>query len=317
MGVSLPGKLADLILERVTRSIVFLLQSLPLVGVARLGRMLGTLAYWVDHRHRRVAMDNLQRTFSETLTAAKIRGLALENFKRLGENYCCAIKTASMDSRSMEKHLEFKGLEHLELLAESTPSKVIVAAIGHFGNFEIYARLNGMPRGFQGATTYRGLKQPGLNRVMLRLREQSGCLFFERRTQSTELRELLARGHVMLGLLADQHAGDRGLPLPLMGRMSSTSAAPAVLAQRYHAPLIVGICHRIQLAQWRVEFGPMIPTHDAAGVRSAESIMLEVNQVFEKANRQDPANWFWVHNRWKAVRRPTAPPQTTEEVTSG
>ena len=27
--------------------------------------------------------------------------------------------------------------------------------------------------------------------------------------------------------------------------------------------------------------------------------MLDVNRAFEAAIRRDPANWFWVHNRWK------------------
>jgi len=27
--------------------------------------------------------------------------------------------------------------------------------------------------------------------------------------------------------------------------------------------------------------------------------MLEVNRAFEAAVRRDPANWFWVHRRWK------------------
>jgi KDO2-lipid IV(A) lauroyltransferase len=27
--------------------------------------------------------------------------------------------------------------------------------------------------------------------------------------------------------------------------------------------------------------------------------MSEVNRAFEAAVRRDPANWFWVHKRWK------------------
>ena len=27
--------------------------------------------------------------------------------------------------------------------------------------------------------------------------------------------------------------------------------------------------------------------------------MRDVNAAFEAAIRRDPANWFWVHNRWK------------------
>ena len=29
--------------------------------------------------------------------------------------------------------------------------------------------------------------------------------------------------------------------------------------------------------------------------------MRDVNRAFEAAVRRDPANWFWVHRRWKAV----------------
>jgi KDO2-lipid IV(A) lauroyltransferase len=27
--------------------------------------------------------------------------------------------------------------------------------------------------------------------------------------------------------------------------------------------------------------------------------MIDVNRAFEAAIRRDPANWFWVHRRWK------------------
>ena len=34
--------------------------------------------------------------------------------------------------------------------------------------------------------------------------------------------------------------------------------------------------------------------------------MLDVNRAFEAAVRRDPANWFWVHNRWKLKFRKAA-----------
>jgi KDO2-lipid IV(A) lauroyltransferase len=108
---------------------------------------------------------------------------------------------------------------------------------------------------------------------------------------------------VMLGLLADQHAGDAWLRLPFLGHDCSTSAAPAVFALRYHCALITGVCYRVGLARWRIEGGADIPTHENGHPRSTAAIMLDVNRAFEAAALRDPANWFWVHNRWKPAKR--------------
>jgi KDO2-lipid IV(A) lauroyltransferase len=106
---------------------------------------------------------------------------------------------------------------------------------------------------------------------------------------------------VAVGFLADQHAGRSGTMLPFFGRLCSTSTAPAVFALRYRLPLRVGICYRVGLAQWTIEVSDEIPTAEQGRRRSVEAIMLDVNRAFEAAIRRDPANWFWVHNRWKAA----------------
>jgi len=41
-------------------------------------------------------------------------------------------------------------------------------------------------------------------------------------------------------------------------------------------------------------------------MRSTEAIMLDVNRAFEEAVLRDPANWFWVHNRWKLSKTDAA-----------
>ena len=106
----------------------------------------------------------------------------------------------------------------------------------------------------------------------------------------------------MLGLLSDQHAGDRGLWLPFLGRDCSCSAAAAVFALRYKAPLYVAVCYRIGLARWRIEVSQEIPTFNADGSPlPLEEIVLGINKEFEQAIRRDPANWFWVHRRWKPM----------------
>src|SRR5438874_13314815 len=117
-----------------------------------------------------------------------------------------------MSDSELEGVIEVTGAEKVcQPLPGRKPDASCVMALGHFGNFELYARCARFAPGFQFATTYRALRQPALNRLMQSLREKSGCLYFERRTEGAALRAGLNQGGIVLGLLADQHAGDRGM----------------------------------------------------------------------------------------------------------
>jgi len=282
------------------RGFIALIQALPLRLVAGLGRAGGGLAFYLTARYRRVTVDNLTQAFPEK-SAAEIRELAQENFRRIGENYTSAIKTAAMTAAQMRPHFEFTGAENILIFQQDSGPQSRVVAIGHFGNFELYARFGDFVPVFQCAATYRSLNQPALNRLMMALRNTSRTRFFERRTESAALRASMSDTGLLLGLLADQHAGNNGLRLPFFGRDCSTSAAPAVFALRYHCPLHTSICYRVGPARWRIEVGEEIPTRVNGEPRSTADIMRDVNREFEKAIRRDPANWFWVHRRWKPV----------------
>ena len=293
--------LAELAMEAplyiLVRALVALLQALPLTWVARLGRLVGALTYWLDGRHRRVALRNLTMCFGREQSPAQIRALAQENFRRNGENFACAAKTAGMSYEELREHVEFVGNPRIISPSSDGKPQSVVAAIGHFGNFELYARFGQFAPAYKCATTYRGLRQASLDRLLQGLRKRSGCLFFERRFDAQPLKAFMNQPGVILGLLSDQSAGT--VRVPFLGHDCSTTAAPALFAQRYHCALITGICYRVGLARWRFEAGAEIPTRENGRPRSSVAIMGEVNRAFEAAVRRDPANWFWVHRRWK------------------
>jgi len=283
------------------RALIAFIQILPLKLVARLGCAGGALAFHLDGRHRRVVLNNLTLCFGKEKSAEEIHAIAKENFRRIGENYLSAIKTAAMSFEELRPHLEFIGNECLpQKIGDELPRNVVVA-IGHFGNFELYARLQDVLPGYQGATTYRALNQPALNRLMQDLRVRSGCLFFERRADGHALRRRMEQRGVILGLLADQST--KGLRAPFLSHDCNTGLAPAILALRYDAELYTQICYRVALAKWRIELGEKIPTHENNRPRPSGEIMGDVNRAFEIAVRRDPANWFWVHKRWKPASK--------------
>ncbi len=151
---------------------------------------------------------------------------------------------------------------------------------------------------------------------MQRMREKSDALFFERRTDAEALKAAMKTPGILLGLLLDQHAGTGGVVVPFFGRDCSTSASAALFALRYDCGLHTGICYRVGLAKWVVEASTAIPTRVGDQARSVEEITLDINRAFEAAVRRDPANWFWVHNRWKIPKKPTISPRKAEAKVS-
>ena len=70
----------DKLLYLSTHALVAILQALPLTLVARLGHAGGGLAFWLDVRHRRVALKNLSGCFGREKSPEEIRALAQGKF---------------------------------------------------------------------------------------------------------------------------------------------------------------------------------------------------------------------------------------------
>src|SRR5579872_7238092 len=240
----------DRSLHYAASGLIALLQALPLTWVARIGRACGGLVYWCDARHRRVAVRNLTMCLGGEKSPEEIRALARENFRRIGENFGCAAKTAAMSLDQLRSHMEIVGAEKVLPKSDADKRTSRVFAIGHFGNFELFAHAVLVAPGYRGATTYRSLDNPALDRLLLGLRERSGCLFFERRADGAALRAAIHNETLLLGLLSDQHAGDHGLRLPFFGQDCSTTKAPAIFALRYNLPLHTAICFRTRPGYW-------------------------------------------------------------------
>lgn len=297
------------VVEWLLSCLLGLIRLLPLVTVARLGRALGAMAHRLDRRHRRVAEENLARAFPN-LPPPQVRDLARENFRRIGEAYASAIKTPGMDGAELLARIEIVGLDEV---LRAGPDRVVVAT-GHFGSFDLLAQGQHRWPDWHLATTYRGQRFAPLERALQRLRDLTGVQFIERHDAAEAITGLFQRGRAILALFSDQHGGGKGLWLPFLGRPCSCSNAPAVLALRYKATLAMAICYRTDLARWRIEVGPVIPTHEADGRdRPVDDIAREVHGHYETAIRRDPANWFWVHRRWKApsTRQADSPPAGT------
>ena len=268
------------------------LGRLPLALVFRLGSLLGLLAWLILPKYRRLARHNIGIAFGPTRTPREIQRIVRRHFETLGANLLSAPRLARMPESAVQSRVDLVGLEHLrKALAQG---KGVVMAINHIGNWELYAQLIGRVRDVQVGAIFQSQRNKYLNKLIDRDRRRLGLHTFDRRRGYIGGVDLVQKGGI-LAILIDQHAGDNSLWTPLFGRLASTSTLAGIIAQRTGAPLISVAIHTTGPARWRCEIEPAV---ESTG-RSVEELTAILNRTLEKEIVASPADWFWVHDRWK------------------
>ncbi|MBM3890965.1 MAG: lipopolysaccharide heptosyltransferase II, partial [Verrucomicrobia bacterium] len=284
-----------------------LARLVPLAALAALGRCAGRLAFAVDRRHRRVALQNLRIAFPEK-SAAERRAIVRESFARVGQNFVLMAKVAQLPRERIADLLEVTGIENFRSVRAR--GKGVVALLGHFGNWELLSRVNNVARELKVLDVLRPLASAGLDKLVRELRS-AGDMHFVERGDATAAAVAWLRENETVSLFVDQRAGaGHGLWLPVFGRLTSCEIGPAILARRTGAGLMPTWCEPCGPLRWRLHLLPEIPTAQ----RSTEEIIADIVRLQETLIRRDPANWMWGHDRWKmplqtlAVKLPKALP---------
>ena len=280
------------------RASTLLIAALPLLVVFRLGQALGWVGYVCFVPYRKLAAANLTVAYGDTRSPEEIRRLTRAHFITLGANLMCSIKAETFDAARLREVATVDGMEHI--LAAFAQRKGVVLVISHIGNWELFAQLCQYIPEEQWGTVYQPLGNRYIEAHVQRARRKVK-LFARSRGFNAPTAFLRAGG--ALGVLVDQHAGDSGVWTPFFGRLASTSTLAPLLALRTGALLLPMAVQTDGPARWRVVISPPVPTVGADGADlGIDPLTARLNSVLEAQINRAPADWFWVHNRWKTPR---------------
>jgi lipopolysaccharide heptosyltransferase II len=270
---------------------------LPLGGVVRLGRFFGWCAYWVVGSYRRLAQTNLRIAFSEEWTEAQIRVTAIEHFATLGGNLLAGFKLPLMHESEILKRVSSEGIEHVH--AADRERRNILYAVCHLSCWELLTQVPTLyVFGRTPGSIFQPLSNPLLNKVVLRRRQKLGYHLFDRSEGFSGPMKFVREGGC-LGVLVDQHAGDHGVWCPFFGRLASTTPLAALLARRGNALLLPIVIQNDGIGRWKLKVLPAVTGQNVEDSETIEQITANLNRVVERVIKEKPADWFWVHNRWK------------------
>jgi KDO2-lipid IV(A) lauroyltransferase len=286
-------------------SLLRLISFIPLGPAVRIGAFLGGFGYRLFGDARRLALAHLALAFPEK-TEAERQEIVRRMFIHLGMS-AMEITSISSYAGRVEQYMETSPVKLRAALAQG---KGVVFVTGHLGNWELMARAVAKV----GAPVSAVAKRGGDVRLMGLIEgwRLDGAVTTLWREDASTARALLRvfKENRVLGLLVDQDTTVQGVWVPFFGRPAFSPRAPADLALRTGAPILVGTSHRkgerpgdgFLFEMTEILYDPKPADREAEVLR----ITAACQAVLEDAIRRHPADWVWMHERWK-TQRPATP----------
>jgi Kdo2-lipid IVA lauroyltransferase/acyltransferase len=289
-----------------TRLATMFLHCWPVDSTLQFGKALGDMLYHVDRKHRKRAIANLQRSFPEK-SQREIELIARHSMQQLVMLVIDILFTTRLIRiDSWHSYVDLGDIRPaIRLLMQG--KKGVILLTGHYGNWEVLSYTLAT-FGFDLSSVVRPLDNPYLSDYLFGIRQRQGQRLIAKKGAVAEVSQTL-KSNGVVGLVADQNAGSKGVFVDFFGRKASTYKSIGLLAMEFEAPVVIGYARRIgDRFRFRIAIQDIIYPEDW---KSQDDPLRYITQRYTKAIedfvRADPSQYLWVHRRWKSRPKGEAP----------
>ncbi len=272
--------------------------TLPYPWQLGLGRALGWVLRHTMRRRRHIAEVNLSLCFPE-LSPAQHRQYLHEHFVSLATSQLETAMAWWLPAGRLRPLARIEGLEHVQELHRQGRPIILLGA--HFTTLDIGGRLLALELAFD--VVYREFKIPLYDLVMRRGRERYLGRVILRGDVRAMVRSLKEARPVWYA--PDQNYGrEHSVFAPFFGVPAASITVTARVARMSGAAVLPFFQVRLPAAHgYRIQILPPLE-HFPGGDPEADAA--RINGVIEAMVRQAPAQYLWVHRRFK-TRPPGSP----------
>jgi len=269
-----------------------LITLLPYRMQMRIGGYLGRVGRRLVPKRQHIARINLQLCFPE-LDAAAIETLVRQHFESVGMSMVEMVLACWASERRICALVELTNIEYL--LEASEQNKPVILVGGHFTGLEVVGIVVKLQHPNMAAM-YRPVNSALADQIVRRARQRGVKYLVPKDNPRAMIRQI--RSGTAFWYASDQAYDRKGSALiPFFGEPAMTNCALTQIAQLSKAELIFFLTRRKDdLTGYEARF---MRSKDGFPSDDAEADALYVHQVLEDWIRKSPAQYYWLHRRFK------------------
>jgi len=286
-----------------------LVAALPRSQSTRIGKKTGIFLFNILHSRRSIALDNIRQALpfmkrhpswsGEFETAEEI---ALATFMNLGISVVEICRLYHGKGDALIDSIEIRGRENLPSAREKHKGVIFVG--GHCGNWELMSLSFKKLFNENVWAIVRHQNNPYLNSIVEKMRMSYGNKVIYNKSALKPILSVI-KNDGAIGMLSDQAVfEDNGILIDFLGRKAWANRAPAIIAQKTGVPLVPVFIHR----SGERHVLTIHPEYILCGDRTEEGIGRDIQALaryLEDFVCAHPADWYWVHRRWKRAGEST------------
>jgi KDO2-lipid IV(A) lauroyltransferase len=277
--------------------ILWVAAHLPLSWSQHVGRSLGRLAYLILPSRRRIVLRNLELCFPEW-TALRRAEVVRANFESSGMGLIEGGIAWWGQSERLRSFTKIQGLEHFNAAYQQGRGVLVLGA--HFTAMELGGRIAAM--NLPASTVFKAAKNVRFNAVMLERRGR----YFQTLVANDNLRgmlELLKLGGACWYGVDQDFGAEQSVFAPFFNVQTATLTLASKIVQRTGAEVLFSYPERLPGAKGYILHFCRLERFPSGDLVKDASLY---NSMIEEVVRTSPADYFWLHRRFK-----TRPPGET------
>jgi Kdo2-lipid IVA lauroyltransferase/acyltransferase len=278
---------------RALLGLLWLLHWLPVGWQSALGGALGALLYRVAGARRRVALRNLALCFPQ-MSAGEREALAREHFGWLGRSFVERGLIWHASRERLDALIEVEG----DVQFAQNHDGPVMWLVPHFMALEAAGLAVQLRQQRRVATIYQAQSNKVFDAAVRAGRERFGqSVLFSRKDSAKPLIRAIRQDGLVFFNLPDMDFGAKDAAfVPFFGVPAATLMAPSRMARMLGMAVQPVVAEMRAGGGWRVRFLPPWtdwPTDDA------QADTRRMNEWIESEVRRLPAQYLWVHKRFK------------------
>ncbi len=277
-----------------------IIKVIPERWVYSFAKNMAALGFIIASKQRKIALESLTIAFGRDKTKCEIEQIAKDCFIFMAKAGL-ELMFLMDKPKLIKRRVEIIGKENLDTALSKGKGAILVSA--HFGNFPLMLfRIKS--EGYKTSGIMRPMRDSRVENFFQKKRTKLGIktIYSQPRRLCVETTLKTLRNNELVFIPIDQNFGAAGgVFVDFFGKKAATATGPVALALRTKAAVIPCFIVRQKDDTHKIIFEE--PLNLEEGRTYQETIIINIQKltdIIESYIRRYPAEWGWIHRRWKS-----------------